>query len=205
MSELQRQLLSAAAGVGTFLYLFLSLLYIWPVALGVAVVVLLAVGLLVDAKPPPGLEWLTGARMTKADFDALIKNIEEKETKLRETATLAIPDDVKRSVLTMAGDLRSVIDFCKQDSAAVRPIRAFVGTYLADIVDALKRYTLLVSVGGEAQQDKLDEIKTLIIKGFEPQVRRLQMACFEHDLESLKTNVVVSASVMDTQTKMRGM
>lgn len=205
MSELQKQLLIGVAGIGTFVYLYLSLLFVLPVAIIGAVVVLGAIGLLVDVKTPPGLLYLTGARMTKDEFDALIKSIEEKETKLRETADLKIPADLKQSALTMAGDLRSVIDYCKQDPAAVRPIKAYVGTYLADIVNALDRYATLVSVGREAQQVQLDDIKRSIIEGFEPQVRRLQMACLNHDLESLKTAVVVSASVMDTQTKMRGL
>lgn len=205
MSELQKQLLMAVAGIGTFVYLYLSLLFVLPIAIVGAVVVLGATGLMVDVKVPPGLMFLPGARMTRDEFDALIKSIEEKEAKLLATAQLKIPDDLKRSVLTMASDLRSVIDYCQKDDSAVRPIRAYIGTYLEDIVDALNRYALLVSVGRDAQQTQLNEIKQSIIEGFEPQVRRLQMACLNHDLDSLKTAVVVSASVMETQTKMRGL
>lgn len=202
MTELQRQLLTAAAGIGIFLYLYLFQLLVLPFSIAGSVVTLLAVGLLVDAKPPPGLRWLAGARMSQDEFDALLLGIGNQESKLRKLAEYDIPEDLQQSVITMADDLRTVIDYCREDPSAVRPIRAYVQTYLNDIVTMIERYERLFRYKRDASTEtQLAEVKRTIIEGFAPQVRRLQVACLNHDLPSLLTGAQISADVMDIQTR----
>jgi hypothetical protein len=183
---LLRQAVAGAAAAVAFLALYLGARLIWPVALGLAAVVLVAV-LLVIRRRPDLSEQMLSDRISAQDVAAALDLLDEAARRLTAAAgraPLALRDDLQK----MAEHIASIRTEIARDPADLRRARRFTGFFLPQIVQTVDAYVDLAARAKGDSAARLEELGQRI-RDWGPAVERIDQACMGSDLVALEAQI----------------
>lgn len=189
-----RHILAAVAAAVGFLGIFFGLSLIWPVALGLAVLIYGALLLLIR-RAAEDHEVKLADRVSLADIRAAAAALETAADRLT-TAAAAAPAGERVALTEMASHLTSIKSQIEDDPQDFREARRFIVTYLPRIVEAAEAYVGLAERAGAKDAGRLSEIGARI-RGFAPVIEEIDRACLANDFAALEVQVDVLAAQME--------
>lgn len=186
LSDLMRQIVAGAVAAVTFLALYFGLRLIWPVALALSAVVLVALLLMIRRKPNLS-EQMLGDRISAQDVAEALSVLDQAAARMQAAAAKA-PDAVSVDLKIMAGHIASIRAEIARAPTDLRRARRFTRFFLPQIVQTVETY---VDLAARAKGDSAARLAELgqRIRDWGPAVERIDQACMGSDLVALEAQI----------------
>lgn len=186
LPDLARQILAGAIAAATFLALYLGARLIWPMALLLAALVLVACLLLIRRRPDQSQQMLSD-RISAKDLAEALAVLDDAARRMTASAAKA-PAALRDDLAGMAGHIASIRAEVARDPADLRRARRFTGFFLPQIVQTVETY---VDLAARAKGDSVAHLAELgsRIHDWAPAVERIDQACTSSDLVALEAQI----------------
>lgn len=186
LPDLWRHILAGLIAAAVFVALYLGARLVWPLALVLSAVVLVACLLILRRKPALS-EQMLGDRVSALDLAEALSVLDQAADRL--TAAAAHAPEVDRADLErMTAHVRSIRAEIARDPSDLRRARRFTGFFLPQIVQTVETYVDLSSRAKGASAARLAELGQRI-RDWGPAVERIDQACMGSDLLALEAQI----------------
>lgn len=186
LPDLLRQVLAGLIAAAAFVGLYLGARLVWPLALGLSAVVLIACLLIVRRRPALS-EQMLGDRVSALDVQKALAVLDDATQRLT-TATARAPESDRSDLERMTAHIRSIRAEIARDPADLRRARRFTGFFLPQIVQTVEAYVDLAARAKGQSAARLAELGQRI-RDWGPAVERIDQACMGSDLIALEAQI----------------